>query len=122
MRKSIIASLVLLAACGGETRQAADNGMADNRHAGNAQETGQRIDALPETQRFALFGNAIRDSGQDCQQVNSAERGGTYRDYPVWRATCRGGTVWMIVIGDNEVASVLNPNEAALIENQVSEE
>ncbi len=85
----------------------------------NSQASQDRILALPEAQRLAVFANAIRDSGQDCQVVNSATPGGTYQGLPIWRATCRGGTVWTVVIGNDGAAAVLNPNEAAVIENRV---
>lgn len=121
-RTFIIAALVAVTACGEvaptqQERQVAN--AIENAQLDNAQMSQDRILALPEPQRLAVFANAIRDSGQDCQQVNSAESGGTYRDLPVWRATCRGGTVWTIVIGNVGIASVLNPNEAALIENEI---
>ena len=118
MRKSITIIVLALAtaACG----DVAPNQQAPRpaEPVVNSQASQDRILALPKAQRLAVFANAIRDSGQDCQVVNSAEAGGTYQGLPVWRATCRGGTVWTIVIGNDGAAAVLNPNEAALIQNQ----
>jgi len=123
MRKIMMAALAAAASACGEMaptgqEQAVANAV-ENAQLENAQVSQDRILALPEPQRLAVFANAIRDSGQDCQEVDSAEAGGTYRDLPVWRARCRGGTVWTIVVGNDGVASVLNPNEAALIENEI---
>lgn len=117
----IIALATATTACGdmrptNQEQQVANT--IENTQLDNAMATQDRIEALPEPQRLAVFANAVRDSGQDCQEVESAEPGGTYRDLPVWRATCRGGTTWTIVVGNDGVASVLNPNEAALIANE----
>lgn len=78
--------------------------------AGSEQAYGDRVAALPDPQRRAVFLRAIRDAGLDCQHVRSAEEAGRYRDLPVWRATCQGGSVWT-----NGTAQILNANEARLI-------
>ena len=114
--------LVLIAAaaaCGSEPAEQAPPPDTTDTPA-TAQDAQQRILALPEPQRLAVFANAIRDARQDCQVVNSAVGAGTYRGNPVWHATCRGGGQWTIVIGDNGVASVLNEAEARLITDQNS--
>jgi hypothetical protein len=122
MRRILMLFLIAAAAaCSGEVGQADPQQEAANAATNTpatAQDAQQRILALPEPQRLAVFANAIRDAGQDCQQVNSAAGAGTYRGNPVWHASCRGGGQWTVVIGDNGIASVLNEAEARLITDQ----
>lgn len=118
-RFAILAIVAGTTACGDVTPEQTTTNEIVNQAVVSPAEAQGNILALPEPQRLALFANAIRDAGQDCQEVESAEAGGTYRSLPVWRATCRDGTTWTIVVGNDNVASVLNPNEAALIANEV---
>lgn len=118
-RFALLAILLGTAACGDVDPGTTTANDMVNQAVTSPAETQGNILGLPEPQRLALFANAIRDSGQECQEVESAAQGGTYRDLPVWRATCRDGTTWTIVVGNDNVASVLNPNEAALIANEM---
>lgn len=114
MTLMIAIALATTAGCGGRPAgQAPEN---QTRETAAADE--QRIRALPEAQRLAVLYRAIHDAGQDCQVVTSAMGAGTYRGLPVWRANCRGGGVWTIVIADNGVAQVLNAAEARLVTDQ----
>ena len=117
---AILAMIAAVAACGGEPSQAPkqDATKAVANIPATAADAQQQILDLPEPQRLAVFANAIRDAGQECQQVNSAAGAGTYRGNPVWHATCRGGDQWTVVIGDNGNASVLNEAEARLLTDQ----
>ncbi len=121
MRSILMLTLIAaVAACGGDPAQAPkqDATEAVANSPATAADAQRQILALPEPQRLAVFANAIRDAGQDCQQVNGATGAGTYRGNPVWHATCRGGGRWTVVIGDNGNASVLNEAEARLITDQ----
>lgn len=111
MRKIIMALAVATAACGSEPAQPP----AERKASETAQAMQRQILALPEPQRLAVFANAIRDSGEECQQVNGAVSGGTYRGLSVWRATCRGGGIWTIVIADNGGAQVLDATQVELV-------
>ncbi|WP_129791910.1 hypothetical protein [Sphingosinicella sp. CPCC 101087] len=79
-----------------------------------------RLEEMPEAARNAVFVRAIRDSGQDCQHVESSSRAGEHQGFPVWTARCLGGVEWTIVIGNDGTASVLNPAEARLVETNDS--
>lgn len=79
---------------------------------------GQRIAALAEGERNAVFIRAIRDAGMDCQQVTGSAPAALYRGMPVWTATCRGGGRWTLVVGPNEVVQILNASEAQLVRSQ----
>ena len=113
MRRLIAAMALAASACGSEPARQPQEPVVNQGAA--AQSFQERILALPEPQRLAVFANAIRDSGEDCQQVTRAAPGGTYRGLPVWRATCRGGGIWTIVITDNGGAQVVNAAEAQLV-------
>lgn len=88
-----------------------------NNVATSANEVANQIAALPEGQRNGVFIRAIRDAGQECQHVESSDRAGEHRGYPVWNATCSGGGTWTIVITNNGIAQVLNAAEARLVED-----
>lgn len=118
MRKTILALSLAAAACGSEPAPAPRQ--ADAKEAADAASYQQQILALPEPQRLAVFANAIRDSGQDCQHVNSAASAGTYRGRPVWRATCRGGGVWTIVIAGEGGAQVLDARQVQLVTDDMA--
>jgi hypothetical protein len=113
MRRMIVVLGLVASACGSEP--AARQAEPAANQSQTAQAMQQQILALAEPQRLALFANAIRDSGHDCQQVNSAASGGTYRGLPVWRATCRGGGIWTIVIAENGGAQVLDARQVELV-------
>lgn len=116
MRNTMIAMLVLATAgCGGPAATPA-NEQSVNRAAPEA--TGERIAALPEAQRNAVFYRAIHDAGLDCQQVTGSMPAPPYQGMPVWTATCRGGGNWTLVVGAGETVQILNANEAQLVRGQ----
>ncbi len=59
----------------------------------------QRIDALAAKQRDALFLRAIRDAGQECQQVVGSAYNGVHFGMPSWAARCSNGADWLIMLG-----------------------
>ena len=120
MRKSIAgASAALLLILAGCERGApeADDATINVADAATYQD---RLLAMADGERNAVFIRAIQDAGQECQHVESSARGGDHEGLPVWTARCQGGVEWTIVIGDDGTASVLNPAEAALLGNQAA--
>lgn len=57
-----------------------------------------RIDALAPGQRDAVFLRAIRDGGEDCQQVVGSAYSGDQLGQPSWAARCSDGRDWIIVV------------------------
>jgi hypothetical protein len=120
MRKTIgfAAALALaLGACGEsstpEDRAAPEANTADAQ-APDANAMQAQLAALPEGQRNAVFIRAIRDSGGECQHVESSAEAGRYEGYPVWTARCTD-RAFTIVIADDGSAQVLNEAEARLV-------
>ena len=85
MRVTILAAggaLALgLAGCGSPTAPPA------NQTAADPQSTENQITSLAEGQRNGVFIRAIRDSGQECQQVESSEPGQRARGTPNTQAS-----------------------------------
>jgi len=71
-----------------------------------------RLQAMPEGQRNAVFIRALRDARRDCQGVVSSAYQGLLRDRPTWTARCDDGVGWVIIIGKDGVAEVVNLVEA----------
>jgi hypothetical protein len=102
MRVPVVAALALAtAACGGGGQNQAAAAAANG-----AEPAGNQIASLSEGQRNAVFIRAIRDAGLDCQHVERAVPAGTARNLPVWRATCQGGSDYMIAIGADGTAQI----------------
>lgn len=106
-----MALAVLLAGCQDAPAPATNNATT------SAAEIQNRLAAMPEGQRNAVFIRAIRDAGQDCEHVESSEGAGAHQGFPVWNATCAGGGTWTIVITDDGTAQVLNAAEVRLSGN-----
>jgi len=106
-----LALALALAGCG-----EAPTGPVNQSAASGADATQNRLEAMPEGQRNAVFIRAIRDAGQECQHVASSERAGMHQGFPVWNATCQGGGTWTIVITDGGSAQVLNAAESRLLD------
>ena len=71
----------------------------------------QRIDALAAGQRDALFLRAIRDAGQQCQQVVGSAYNGVHFGMPSWAARCEDGADWLIMLGKGGNAHVARREE-----------
>ena len=86
-RMSLTLSLaaVLTAAC---HQPAPGNTAASGSATGNAL---TQLNALPPAQRQLVLFRAIRDAGQDCQDINRVERLADQDGRATWRVTCRGG-------------------------------
>lgn len=98
------ALLLALAACGGGERE--------ETAASNAADYQARLQAMPEAQRNATFIRAIRDAEQECQGVESSSYQGEPNGRPTWLARCQGGSEWLIVIGADGGAMVINAGDA----------
>ena len=103
--------LLALSACDGDPAPV-DN-EAVNR-ADGADSIQNQLAALPEGQRNGVFIRAIRDSGADCQQVESSESAGEYQGLPLWRAYCSDGASFTIVIANGGTAQVLDDSQVRL--------
>lgn len=71
----------------------------------------QRIDALPAGQRDALFLRAIRDAGQECQQVVGSAYNGVHFGMPSWAARCSDGADWLVMLAKGGIAHVARREE-----------
>lgn len=71
----------------------------------------KRVDALAPRQRDALFLRAIRDAGQDCQQVVGSAYNDVHFGMPSWAVRCRDGRDWMIMLGKSGNAHVARREE-----------
>ena len=105
MRIPLIAALAAAtAACG----SGGQNNAGPTAATANAPEpAGNRVAALSEGQRNAVFIRAIRDAGLQCQHVERSTPAGTAQTMPVWRATCQGGRDYLIGIGADGTAQIL---------------
>jgi hypothetical protein len=113
MRILILSALATMtAACG--TAAPAPNQSEAAANIATPQASGARIAALTEGQRNAVFIRALLDAGLDCQEVTGSVPTAPYRGFPAWNATCRGGGQWTLVIGENQIVQILNPEEARL--------
>ena len=112
MRRIIlIAGLALaLAGCGDRTAREANRAEANE-----TTDVANQLAALSDGQRNAVFIRAIRDAGEDCQQVESSVRAGEYQGMPVWSAQCAGGASWTIVVTRDGTAQLINDAEARLV-------
>ena len=104
----IAAAMTMLSACGAGDRSAP----ARNEAAGDVR---QRLEAMPEGQRNAVFIRAVRDARLECQHVRGSVPAGEYRGMPVWDVHCAGGGHWTIVVTGDGTAQILNANEARLV-------
>ncbi|MGQ0659917.1 hypothetical protein [Sphingosinicella sp.] len=107
-RSATTLALFAIAGCGDVTPQ------GDNKVAvPGPQATQNRLEALSEGERNAVFIRAIRDARLPCQHVESSARAGEHQGLPLWTARCDNGVTWTIVLGNDGSAAVLNPAEAA---------
>jgi hypothetical protein len=113
-RVCIIILALLAAAC-------ADGAPPANRQQPKGNPFQDRLAAMPEGQRNAVFIRAIRDSGQECQHVESSATGADVSGIPTWRARCEGGRSYTIAILPGGVAQVVDDAEARLVgDNQAA--
>jgi hypothetical protein len=110
--RSIAMSMALLAAaCSGGTKNSGGNGGNQAAEPNRAADKGtseaqKKVRELDEGQRNIVLIRAIRDAGEDCQQVESSELMATSNNMPVYMANCAGGLVYAVVIRDDGTAAV----------------
>jgi hypothetical protein len=115
MRLAIAGSAaLLLAACGGGdssnnggSGNSSTNVSASNASAEKGKSAAQnQVRAMDEGQRNAVLIRAIREGGQECQQVERSELMATSNNMPVYMVTCEGAAVYAVVIRDDGSAVV----------------
>lgn len=72
----------------------------------------QRLQAMPEGQRNAVFIRALRDAGRDCQGVERSAYQGVREGIPTWTVRCNDGGDWLVLISGAGVAQVVSAAEA----------
>jgi len=72
----------------------------------------ERIEALPQEQRDAVFLRAVRDAGHECQTVSGSAYNGIHFGMPSWAARCENGKDWLIMLGKGGRAHVAAREEA----------
>ena len=113
IRLTLPLALLLAVGCSGEP--------ANRQAPAKGNEFQNRIQGMPEGQRNAVFIRAIRDSGQQCQHVESSAPGSEVSGHPTWTARCDGGASYRIVILPGGAAQVVNDAEARLVgDNQTA--
>lgn len=65
-----------------------------------------RVEALGERQRFGVLFRAVRDAGQDCQELTDATETKTADGRPAWIVTCDARTRWTVVLSNDGTALV----------------
>lgn len=95
--------LVSAAACGAPAPDVSAN--AVNTANGYA----AKVAALPDKLRGGVLLRAIRDAGQNCQQVVDQKRAGT----AAWVATCEDHGQWVIAVADDGTATVADARDVA---------
>ena len=108
MRQLLLAPILLLAACGQPAREAVPANAAPA-----ADGYAAKVAALPVRQRAGVLLRAIRDAGQDCQQVIEASRAAATGGPPAWVATCDDHRRWVVVVADDGTATVVAANDVA---------
>ena len=72
-----------------------------------------RMAALNEGERNAVLFRAIRDAGRDCQGVARSQTVDPVQGKPAWLASCEDDGQWLVVMGNDGIATVTNARELA---------
>lgn len=100
-----VALLLMLGACGGNgTENVTDIEVPEGNYV-------ERLRTMEPELRDATFLRAIRDAGRDCQGVTASSYQGETSGAPTWTATCDDGVQWIIVLGADGIAQVVNAAE-----------
>lgn len=102
-----LATLTMLAACG----QPAPPPPA--RRAPAADGYAAKVAALPAKLRGGVMMRAIRDAGQECQQVIEVQSAPIQNGASAWVATCDDHRVWVVIIADDGTARVADARDVA---------
>lgn len=115
--------LLMLAACGTGSPAADVTGNAATEASGNAAAAtdggyAQRIEALSPRLRQGVFLRAIRDGGEECQEVTEEYGIAAIEGKPAWAVTCDRSTRWVIAIDKTGTAIVTKASPASRLERQ----
>ncbi|WP_380872241.1 hypothetical protein ACFB49_31840 [Sphingomonas sp. DBB INV C78] len=111
MIRPLIAATILalpLAACG---KPASEGGTASANITVPAGDYAERLRAMTDTERNAVFYRAIHDAGRPCQQVTEATAIPDVNGQPAWAATCEDKSRWVIILGNAGVVQVASAAE-----------
>lgn len=72
-----------------------------------------QVVALPRVQREITLFRAIRDAGQDCQDLTTTKRLPPVGGNPAWLVTCRPTSYWVVAIARDGTALVTDARTAA---------
>lgn len=103
-----LALLLPLMACGEVRQDAATTNITvpDNGYSA-------RMAALNEGERNGVLFRAIRDADRPCQGVTRSEPLDPVQGKPAWLATCDDDSQWLVVMGNDGIATVTNARELA---------
>ena len=111
-----IAAGIALAACtpGGSERNEANGSepaaaATPTTSSANATDYVAQVRTMAPKLRQATFLRAIRDAGQECQQVIAEQPAGGEQSDAVWSAVCEDHRGWMITIAPDGNAKVTGP-------------
>ncbi len=112
--------LLMLAACGGGTPAADPAGNVAANTAAAAPDGGYaaRIEALSPRLRQGVFLRAIRDGGEECQEVTEEYGIAAIEGKPAWAVTCDRSTRWVIAIDKSGTAIVTKASPASRLDRQ----
>ena len=112
--------LLMLAACGtGEpATEVAGNTVANTAAAAPDGGYAARITALSPRLRQGVFLRAIRDGGEECQEVTEEYGIAAIEGKPAWAVTCDRSTRWVIAIDKTGTAIVTKASPASRLERQ----
>lgn len=117
LRLTIVVSALALAGCG---RPDANEAAANNASVAHA--AGPKVDYVAELRSMApalrrgAFLRAIRDAGQDCQEVVKEYETEPVNGQASWSAECGNGAQWIVIVernGDAKVTNAVNPKPLA---------
>lgn len=105
---SVAPVLLMLGAC----QQRSNEGSTVPEPVATAGNYVARVEALGERQRFGVLFRAVRDAGQDCQELTDATETKTSDGRPAWIVTCDARTRWTVVLSNDGTALVTPVSQA----------
>ena len=107
MRMLLIVPVLLLAGCGpGAEQNAVTNAAPSNVAA--ADDAANKVLALNDRERNAVFVRALIDSNLPCDGVTASTRMPDQNGRPVWRAECKNGDKHIISITPDGTAEIVS--------------